>query len=220
MEGNKSLDSVLYNLYQVYLEVGHEVFEETIKKPLELYLSYNHDNGNIVSMHSLNINCANDMESFKLVEDEFDEHDINSPLACEDKICYDDNISPIYNHYDNVYAIKNDDCLTLTITKEKNFAYEESSNTFMLVDHEKHVLCDSYFVEFVHDATENYYERGKYGSKSFHVTKTPLFKLKVLKVLLFYLPMLVTMFFMDLFVYKIPMHRKYVRLKCVLYFAS
>jgi hypothetical protein len=24
-------------------------------------------------------------------------------------------------------------------------------------------LCDIYIVEFVHDATENYYERGKYG---------------------------------------------------------
>jgi hypothetical protein len=28
----------------------------------------------------------------------------------------------------------------------------------MLVDHEKNALCDSYIVEFIHDATENYYE--------------------------------------------------------------
>ena len=41
--------------------------------------------------------------------------------------------------------------------------------------------------------------------------------LKVLKLLLFYIPMLVTLFFVDLFVYKIPMHRKWVRLKCVSY---
>ena len=34
----------------------------------------------------------------------------------------------------------------------------------MLVDHEKNTLCASYMVEFIHDATENYYERGTYDS--------------------------------------------------------
>ena len=89
------------------------------------------------------------------------------------------------------------------------------SETFVLVDHEKHVLCDSYIVEFVHDATENYFERGKFGCINFHVTKTPLFMLKVLKLFLFHLPMFVTMCFIDLVGYKVPMHRKWVRLKCV-----
>jgi hypothetical protein len=77
--------------------------------------------------------------------------------------------------------------------------------------------CDIYIVEFVHDATENYYERGKYGCWNSYVTNTPLFILKSLKFLLFYLPILVTMCFFDLFSYKIPMHRKWVRHKCVLY---
>jgi hypothetical protein len=81
----------------------------------------------------------------------------------------------------------------------------------------KEGVCDIYIVEFVHDATKNYYERGKYGCWNFHVTKTPPFILKVPKLLLFYLPMLVTMCFFDLFSYKIPMHRKWVRLKCVSY---
>ena len=84
----------------------------------------------------------------------------------------------------------------------------------MFVDHEKHALCDSYIVEFVRDATENYYERGKSGFINCHVTKTPLM-LKVLKLLLLYLPILVTLFFMNLFVYKIPMLRKWGRLKFV-----
>ena len=35
----------------------------------------------------------------------------------------------------------------------------ELDMNYVLVDHEKHALCDSYIVEFVHDATENYYER-------------------------------------------------------------
>jgi hypothetical protein len=77
--------------------------------------------------------------------------------------------------------------------------------------------CDIYIIEFVHDATKNYYERGKYGGRNSHVIKIPLFILKVLKLLLFYLPILVTTCFFDLFSYKIPMHRKWVRLKCVLY---
>ena len=85
---------------------------------------------------------------------------------------------------------------------------------YVLVDHEKHALCDGYIVEFVHDAIENYYERGKYGCRNFHVTKTSLAMLKILKVLLFYLPMLDTLCFIDLFAYKMPMHRKHVRLKC------
>ena len=61
---------------------------------------------------------------------------------------------------------------------------------YVLVDHEKPILIDNYIVEFVHDATENYYERVKYGCQSSHVTKTPLFMLKVLKLHLLYLPML------------------------------
>jgi hypothetical protein len=88
----------------------------------------------------------------------------------------------------------------------------------VLADHEKHALCDIYIGEFVHDATENYYERGKYGCWNFYVTKTPLFTLKIPRLLLFYLRMLVTMCFFDLFSYKIPMHRKWVRLKYVSYF--
>ena len=52
---------------------------------------------------------------------------------------------------------------TPTIMNEKKFAYVESNKISMLVDHEKNALCDSYIVEFIHDATENYYERGTYA---------------------------------------------------------
>ena len=86
----------------------------------------------------------------------------------------------------------------------------EMDRNYVLVDHEKPVLSDRYIVEFVHDATENYYERGKYGYWSFHVTKAPIF-------MLFYLPMLNALCFMYLFSCKMPMHRKWVRLKYVWY---
>src|SRR4051812_5455106 len=34
------------------------------------------------------------------------------------------------------------------------------NNTRVLVGHEQHDLCDSYILDVVHDATENYFERG------------------------------------------------------------
>ena len=55
----------------------------------------------------------------------------------------------------------------------------------MLVDHEKNALCDSYIVEFIHDATKNYYERGSYASTYCNNIKFPLFVFKVLKLHLF-----------------------------------
>src|SRR3954468_84453 len=92
------------------------------------------------------------------------------------------------------------------------------NNTRVLVGHEQHDLCDSYILDVVHDATEHYFERGKFGCRNFHVTKTPLFTLKVLKLFLFHLLMHVTLCFFDLFVYKFPRHRKWVRIKCVSHF--
>ena len=88
---------------------------------------------------------------------------------------------------------------------------------YVLLDHDNHDLCDNYVVEFVHDTIENYYGRGKYGCRNFHVTKTPLFLLKVLKLFLFFPPKLVSLCFFDLFLCKVPMHRKWVILKCVSY---
>ena len=43
------------------------------------------------------------------------------------------------------------------------FAYVESSEISMLVDHEKNALCDGCIVKLIHDATENYYEGGIYA---------------------------------------------------------
>ena len=84
----------------------------------------------------------------------------------------------------------------------------------MLVHHEKSALCDSYIVEFIHDATEYYYERGTYASTYCNNIKFPLFMLKILKLHLFCLPMLVDSCSHKLFDHKIHMHRKWVRLKC------
>ena len=78
----------------------------------------------------------------------------------------------------------------------------------MLVDHEKNALCDGYIVEFIHYATENYYEGGIYACRSGNNTKFPLYVLKVLKLYLFCLPMLVDSCSYKLCVHEIPRHRK------------
>ena len=93
----------------------------------------------------------------------------------------------------------------------------ELDMNYVLLDHDKNALCDSYIVDFIHDTTESYSERVKYGCGNFYVTITPLFMLKFLKLHLFSFPMLVSLCFIHLFSYKIPMHMKWVRLKCVLY---
>ena len=106
---------------------------------------------------------------------------------------------------------------TPTIPNEKNSAYVESSKFSMHVDHEKNTLCDGYIVEFIHDATENYYEGGIYACRNCNNIKFPLYVLKVLKLCLFCLPMLVDYCSHKLFAQKIPMHSKWVRLKFTSY---
>src|SRR3954465_15144668 len=59
------------------------------------------------------------------------------------------------------------------------------------------------------------YEIGKYGCRNFHVTKLPLFMLRLLSSLSSSLHMLVFACLDNLFDYKMPMHRNYVRIICV-----
>ena len=65
------------------------MFEEKIKKPMELYL---HDNSNVISMNALNNIIANSTEKSKLGEGSF--YDVFGSPALEEKICFDDTLSP------------------------------------------------------------------------------------------------------------------------------
>jgi hypothetical protein len=168
---------------------------------MELYL---HANSNVISMNSLNTIIANAMEKCKLGEASFDEHDIFSPPSTEEKIYFDDTIPPIYDHYNDEYDIfspptieekinyddlKNNDSYFVefapTTINKNDYVYVESINYFKHVAYDKNVLCDSYIVNFIHDATESYYERGKHGFMHFNNIKFPLFMLKILKLHLF-----------------------------------
>ena len=126
MENNKKN---MKELYELYLELGHEVFEEEIKKPMELYyLHKTHDSNNVISMSSLNNFDANDMQSHKLGDAMFYEDDLFSPPSFDEQIYFDDTLPPIYDYYcDDTYAIK---------------------NIFLQEDHDKNDSFDSYFVDF------------------------------------------------------------------------
>ena len=239
MENNNKIRE----LYSIYLELGHEVFEEKIKKPMELYL---HGSSNVISMNSLNTIIVNAMERSKLGDVGFDEHDIFSPPSTEEKIYFDDTMPPIYDDYNDEYDIfsppttedkinydynmppifddygdENNDSYFVefapTTIDENDYAYVESINTFMHMDHGKNVSGDGYIVDFINDATKGYYERGKHGYMHLNDIKFPLFMLKFLKFYLFCLPMLATLCSIDLFFYRIILHRKWGRLKCVSY---
>ena len=75
-------------------------------------------------------------------------------------------------------------------------------------------VCDGYIVESVHDVSENYYEEGTYALTYLNNIKFLLYVLIILKLHLFCLAMLVDSCSRMLFAHKIPMHRKWVRLKC------
>src|SRR6266511_3937504 len=54
---------------------------------------------NVVSMNSMNIHNANDMQSHKLGDAMFDKNDIFSPPCFDEKIYYDESMPPIYDDY-------------------------------------------------------------------------------------------------------------------------
>ena len=104
--------------------------------------------------------------------------------------------------------------ITITIIDEKKFSDVETNKISMLMYHEKNALCDGYIFEFIHDATEFFYEGGTYACRNCNNIKFPLHVLKILKFCMFCLSMLVDSCSHELFPHNIPMHRKWVRLKC------
>src|SRR3954466_8744251 len=134
MENNKKIRE----FYSIYLELGHEVFEEKIKKPMELCLQAD---SNVISINALDTIIASAIEKSKLGEAGFDEHDIFSSPSTEEKIYFDDTMPPIYDNY-------NDDCVILsppTIEEEINYDYNMPP---IFDDYGDENNIDCYFVEF------------------------------------------------------------------------
>ena len=158
----------------------------------------------------------------------------DSTISEEVPIDYENKVA-IYDDYcDDMYVIKNNETCHLdfnfqldyashdsyfvefapTTIDEKKFSYVESNKFYMLLCHERNALCDGYIVELIHDASENYYEKGTYALTYLNNIKFLFYVLIVLKLHLFCLPMVVDSCSHKLFAHKIPMHRKWVRPKC------
>jgi hypothetical protein len=180
--------------------------------------SENYEGNNCCTISAIHVPSNDDMftcehtleDSYSIAYDDYhDEYNIFSSPTIEEEARYDYNTPPMFDDYgdENSYVGK----FAPTIV------HVGSINSFIHVAHDKDVLCDSHIVNSIHDATESYYERGKHGLMDLNNIKFPLFLLKFLKLYLFCLPMRVTMCLVDLFSYKIPMHRKWFRFKCVSY---
>jgi hypothetical protein len=158
-------------------------------------------------------------DSYSIAYDDYnDEYDIFSPPTIEEKTRYDYNMPPIFDDYgdENNFDSYIVEFAPTTINKT-DYVYVGSINSFMHMAHDKNVLCDSYIVNSIHDATKSYYERGKHSFMHLNNIKFPLFMLKFLKLHLFCFPMLVALCFHVLFLYKTLFHRKWFRFKFVSY---
>ena len=164
-----------------------EVLKEIYKVIHDSSLNEKHD-CRVASINTMNINCAND-------HDWGDNHDV--PCDLDNSSLHDESI------------IEYDICNT---TKSGVGRVSTLGNNYPTTL-ENDQYYDSYIVEFDYGTTHN--ERGKHGYENLHVTQLPLFVLKLLMLHSSYLHMLDSSCLDNLFAYKMPMHRKYVRLKCV-----
>ena len=93
----------LYNVFRENdgLETWAKVLEEEDNKMFGTKSLNDEHDCNVVSMNSLNIHDANDMQSHKLGDAMFDEDDIFSPPRFDVQICYNDCMPPIYDDYND-----------------------------------------------------------------------------------------------------------------------
>ena len=161
------------------------------------------------SINSINVNCAHNMQNPKLGDASFamstmccndhdwgdSSYDLENLFKPHDEYEIDNNfcnniesgfgrvstLDPTYLENVQSYEIFDRSGFGKVMTLVNiNPTILEECQLCMHVDHEEKILCDSYIVEFDYDPTCNYYERGKYGCRNFHVTKLPLVMLILL----------------------------------------
>ena len=91
----------IIHLYNVFCENdGKENCAQLLEEESNKMFGINDEHDcNVISMNSLNIHDANDMQSHKLGDAMFDEDDIFCAPSFDEKIYYDDSMPPIYNDY-------------------------------------------------------------------------------------------------------------------------
>jgi hypothetical protein len=171
--------------------------------------SKNVDVNNCCTINVIHVPSYDDMfdeyaleDSYSIAYDDYnDKYNNFSSPTIEEETRYDYNMPPIFDDYGDENSYFGEPAPTMIV-------HVGSINPFVHVAHDRDVLCDSYIANSIHDATKSYYERGKHGLMDLNNIKFPLFMLQILNLHLFYLSMFVTMCLVDLFSYKITMHRK------------
>ena len=87
----------LFNIFHEY--DGKENCAQVLEEEIYRMFLYDEHDCNVVSMNSLNIHDANDMQSHKLGEAMFGEYDMFSPPSFDENIYYDESMPPIYDDY-------------------------------------------------------------------------------------------------------------------------
>jgi hypothetical protein len=181
--------------------------------------SENYEVNNCCTISAIHIPSNDDMftsehileDSYFIAYDDYnDEYDIFRSPTIEEKERYDYNMPPIFDDYGDENSYFGE-------FAPSTIVHVGRINYFMHVAHDKDVLCDSYIVNYIHDATKSYYERGKCDLMDLNNIEFPLFLLEFLKLQLFCLPMLVVLCFHDLSLYKNLFHSKWFRFKFVSY---
>ena len=148
---------------------------------------------NVVSMNSLNIHDANDMQSHKLGDVMFDEDDIFCPPSFDEKIYYDECMPSIYDNYidesgfGEVMTLFNDES---TILEKIAIDYDNKipiyddygDDLYAIKNNDNHETFhhdfnfqshDSYFVEFSPTTIdENKFAHQNLGNKKYHLHQT------------------------------------------------
>ena len=91
----------LFNIFREYDEKENcaQVLEEEIYRMFVTKSLNDEHDCNVVSMNSLNIHDAIDMQSYKLGDAMFDEDDMFSSPSFDENIYYDESMPPIYDDY-------------------------------------------------------------------------------------------------------------------------
>ena len=201
--------SALDYIYEVLLEIREfENCDEEIYEVIhDSSLNENHD-CNDFTINSINVNYADNMQNPKLGDANFSmsitycndndwsdsSYDLENLFKLHDEYVICNNIESgfgrgstlaKYNptHFESVQSYEFFDKSGLGEVMalfDDNPTILEECQLCMHVDHVENMLCDSYIVEFEYDPRCNYYERGKYGCRNFHVTKLSLVMLRLL----------------------------------------
>ena len=109
---------------------------------------------NVVSMNSLNIHDANDMQSHKLGEAMFDEDDMFSPPSFDEQIYYDESMPPIYDDYidesgfGRVSTLGSSDPTILEDVEYYGYNYESGFGEVMTLFSDESTILDEVSIDY------------------------------------------------------------------------